>query len=621
MSIRTKARCSCYTKLKSVNLPCDHDSLWIPYRFKFKESETVMKNFYMNESHLWSDGEKLYYSTKYVLNEEGIWETTSWKNSSDANGYHIWTDGTNIYSTWSKNYGDYYLTHCRLDGDTWVREDISFPKGAGKLFPDFSVSYVWTDGTDIYYSYKDDYADYNDIQVIRSDGNRWVGKQWKGVTRFDGSNVWTDGTNIYLSQGKNGHYKLNGDTWEPITWKGFTNFSGSYIWTDGRYIYTSDTKGISYRLNGDIWEKKTFIIQDEDLYGTVWSDGSRIFSTTTNGDSHILAKNTENSEPTYKKNRILYKDHILLDSIQLTSTRYIPTNRLWYKKDKYSILIDFELTENIEDRECCLLGFSDQRSNNILKIYTANGKWNFQIGSNIFTYDSVDTNRHTISINSTRGLTIDDIVIDKGTNYSISAGSSNDSERDYTYYYDILACATTDAEGTVSHSSQMRAKLYKIVISTNDVVAQYLIPAKKTNTSTYGLIDILYPSSSILTQTAGGGSVIGGNPVPEKKYYELLKRNAYRFVDGKWEQISTYSSFKFNISPNILSEYTAELGLTWGDWIDSVNNIRDFYKDGRNVVNGETNLVVVRYEDGTAIPVDYDDVIDPDKVYDYLQEE
>ena len=50
--------------------------------------------------------------------------------------------------------------------------------------------------------------------------------------------IWSDGTNIYYSYGTN-QYVLNGDTWEAKTWNGLTKFYASGIWTDGTNIYYS----------------------------------------------------------------------------------------------------------------------------------------------------------------------------------------------------------------------------------------------------------------------------------------------------------------------------------------------------------------------------------------------
>lgn len=108
-------------------------------------------------------------------------------------------------------------------------------KGFPRTVRDFYANRIWTDGTNIYYSYETD-------QYVLN-GDTWEVKTWNGLTSFMGSRVWTDGTNIYHSLDNN-HHILNGDTWEEKTWNGLTSFSGTNVWTDGTNIYfsTSDRK-------------------------------------------------------------------------------------------------------------------------------------------------------------------------------------------------------------------------------------------------------------------------------------------------------------------------------------------------------------------------------------------
>jgi hypothetical protein len=67
-------------------------------------------------------------------------------------------------------------------------------------------------------------------------------KQWEAVTwgtvlpSFRGSYVWSDGTNTYYT----GSYVLNGDTWGLKGWIGL-NQTYFGFWTDGTNIYLSDS--------------------------------------------------------------------------------------------------------------------------------------------------------------------------------------------------------------------------------------------------------------------------------------------------------------------------------------------------------------------------------------------
>ena len=69
----------------------------------------------------------------------------------------------------------------------------------------------------------------------------WTAKTWKGLTNFDVSYLWTDGDNIYYSNGTS-QYVLDKSTstWTTKTWTGLTDFNGARGWTDGKNIYGSD---------------------------------------------------------------------------------------------------------------------------------------------------------------------------------------------------------------------------------------------------------------------------------------------------------------------------------------------------------------------------------------------
>ena len=74
-------------------------------------------------------------------------------------------------------------------------------------------------------------------------------------SNFNCNYIWSDGSNIYYSYNRS-NYILNGDTWEVKTWNGLTNFYGSYIWTDGiniflnNYILLPSTAKLYQRANG-----------------------------------------------------------------------------------------------------------------------------------------------------------------------------------------------------------------------------------------------------------------------------------------------------------------------------------------------------------------------------------
>lgn len=133
---------------------------------------------------------------------------------------------------------------------------------------------IWTDGTDIYWSY------YASQYVLDKTNLTWSVKTWTGLTSFNGDYIWTDGTDIYYSNGSN-QYVLDKatSTWSVKTWSGLTSFYGSKIWTDGTDTYYSsveeqyvldETKTIWIPFT---WNNKPYYLRGEDI----WSDGTNIY--------------------------------------------------------------------------------------------------------------------------------------------------------------------------------------------------------------------------------------------------------------------------------------------------------------------------------------------------------
>jgi len=120
---------------------------------------------------------------------------------------------------------------------------------------------------------------------------RFISKVWRGLTEFYATYVWTDGTNIYYSgYGDGDQYVLNGDTWEPKVWNGLPDspFYGKYIWTDGTNIYHSFSS-YQYVLNGDTWEAKTWGGVKSPEARWIWTDGTRIYYTSGSAQFEFIA--------------------------------------------------------------------------------------------------------------------------------------------------------------------------------------------------------------------------------------------------------------------------------------------------------------------------------------------
>ena len=177
----------------------------------------------------------------------------SWNGLASFYGKYIWSDGTDIY--YSNG-----TTQCVLNGDT-----LNVKSWSG--LTSFYGNYIWSDGTHIYYS--------NGTTQYILNGDIWETKTWNGLTSFHGDYIWSDGTDIYYSYSSD-QYILNGDTWEPKTWNGLTSFSGAYIWSDGTNIYYSYSSN-QYVLNGDTWESKSWNGLASLTGDQIWSDGTNIY--------------------------------------------------------------------------------------------------------------------------------------------------------------------------------------------------------------------------------------------------------------------------------------------------------------------------------------------------------
>lgn len=163
----------------------------------------------------------------------------------------------------------------------------------------FDGWYVWSNGTDIFYS------NGNTQKVLNKSTNTWSDITWN-VTIERGHNVWSDGENIYYSGGINGgQYVFDKTTnnWVTKTWSGSGNYIQGYcIWYDGdvfHYDYAGDHM-VRNKSTGE-WETKTWTGVDY-LYGRyIWSDDGETFYYSTDGNQqYVLNKATSTwSEKTW----------------------------------------------------------------------------------------------------------------------------------------------------------------------------------------------------------------------------------------------------------------------------------------------------------------------------------
>ena len=155
------------------------------------------------------------------------------------------------------------------EGDGWAVKSWTFESGNG-----FYGSYIWSDGTDIYWS------DGSETQRLTKEGG-WEPFQWNGLEYIDGNYVWTDGTNIYYSSNIGEHYVLYKETktWEPKAWNipPAVSFYGTSVWLHNGNVYFTGYKygnpGFTCVLNGDTWEEKTLNGLSGYNSDDIWTDG------------------------------------------------------------------------------------------------------------------------------------------------------------------------------------------------------------------------------------------------------------------------------------------------------------------------------------------------------------
>ena len=145
---------------------------------------------------VWTDGQKTYYSyyeEQYVLNKEtSTWEEKIWNGFTDFQGASVWTDGQNIYC--SESEANQYVLN--IETSTWEEKIWIFEEDT------FYVHETWTDGQDIF-SFKNE-IDGIDCYVLEKETSTWkffLNLILEDVQySFSPVYIWTDGTNYFYSQ-------------------------------------------------------------------------------------------------------------------------------------------------------------------------------------------------------------------------------------------------------------------------------------------------------------------------------------------------------------------------------------------------------------------------------------
>lgn len=203
----------------------------------------------------------------------------TWNGLTDFSGSYVWTDGTEIYYS---NGSDQYTLN--KDTSTWSEKTWNG-------LTNFDRDNIWIDGENIYYSNNDEHY------VLNRATSTWSEKTWSGMTYFAGRNIWSDDENIYYSYEED-QYVLNKSTstWEEKTWNGSSEIYGEYIWTDGENIYyTSYSTNLVLNKATSTWSEKTWSGFEPSDTDYIWTDGNSVYYSD-HDDQYILNKATSTWE-------------------------------------------------------------------------------------------------------------------------------------------------------------------------------------------------------------------------------------------------------------------------------------------------------------------------------------
>lgn len=227
---------------------------------------------YKNEIYYNGSGGSLHLTKDSNGNYTNVWENKQW--NVQISGKYIWTDGTNTY--YSEGTKQYQLNDSTLN---WTEKTWG-------VLTDFYGRYIWTDGTNIYYS--------EASKQYKLVGTTWVQQTWIGLGELYGNGIWKYNNDIYYSRAKS-QYKLTKNTsnWVPVSWENLDSFQGYNIWYFNDKVYNSyktNTQYIHYILDTSTtnikWTRKLWANYKSFTGEDIWTDGNNIFA-----DAYLLNSN------------------------------------------------------------------------------------------------------------------------------------------------------------------------------------------------------------------------------------------------------------------------------------------------------------------------------------------
>lgn len=327
---------------------------------------------------IWTDGKKIYYSYEdennnqlnYELENNYTWIPKTWygldtllSDGGYFRGRDVWSDGEKMYCSTqfilSGGTTKYYNYVLNSDTSTWSTQTWE------------GITNIQT--SELFY-YKEQvlYCDSIAYYVLNIGTNKWTRHFWRpnGVNIF-AECIWSDGNDYYYLSPYKESYKLNQTsfTWEPIAWTGLDNISkptGQLIWHFDNNVFYGFTKRLAI-VNSDkvIVDRKRL----NNNYQTVFSTQSKSYGDfipkTFFADDNIqqtpLPSNTIKGIDVWhniKNNRLYYNDptnsryYYKQTSAWLDKTWDTPNNvKLLYGRDIYTIDSNVYYTYSENDTE------------------------------------------------------------------------------------------------------------------------------------------------------------------------------------------------------------------------------------------------------------------------------
>lgn len=323
---------------------------------------TGLTSFYRQG--IWTDGKKIYYSYEgennnqlnYELTDNYTWIPKTWygldtllSDGGYFRGGDVWSDDEKIYCS----------TQFILSGGTTKYYNYV-------LNPDTSTwsSQTWEGITNIqttklfYYKEQFLYCDSTAYYTLNIGTNKWTRHIWRpnGID-ISAKYIWSNGSDYYYLSPYGERYKLNQTsfTWEPITWTGLDDISnptGQLIWHFDNNVFYGFTKRL-VTVNSDkvIVDRKRLNNNYQKVFSTQSKSYGDFIPKTFFADDNIrqepLPSNTIKGIDVWrniKNNRLYYNDptnsryYYKQTSAWLDKTWDTPDNvKLLYGRDIYTI--------------------------------------------------------------------------------------------------------------------------------------------------------------------------------------------------------------------------------------------------------------------------------------------